>query len=182
MNDALSIIMSRSSVRAFKSDAIQSELWDTLLRAAMAAPSAVNCQPWEFVAIRDRGMLEAFAAALPYAKMAAEAGGALVACALPEKAFQGSREFAVIDTSLACENFLLAAASLGLGAVWTALYPEADREASARRILGIPDSVIPLAFIPIGYPADEAPMNRFARTRASTDECLTWLGIDPGKG
>jgi nitroreductase len=154
MNDALSTIMSRSSIRAFRPDDIAAEIWEKLLRAAMAAPSAVNCQPWEFLAIRDRGILEALAAALPYAKMAADSGGALVACALPEKAFQGSREFAIIDTSLACENFLLAAAALGLGAVWTALYPEKEREASARRILGIPASVIPLAFIPIGYPAE----------------------------
>jgi nitroreductase len=146
--------MSRASVRAFKDEAIASELWEKLLRAAMAAPSAMNCQPWEFIVVRKREVLEALAAALPYAKMAAQAGGALVACALPEKAFQGSKALAVIDASLACENFLLAASALGLGAVWTALHPDSDREISVRRILGIPKDVIPLAFIPVGYPAE----------------------------
>lgn len=164
MEDALTTIMTRSSVRAFRPGEIEPELWDKLLRAAMAAPSAVNCQPWEFIAIRDRKTLDALAAALPYAKMASDSGGALVACAIPEKAFQGKSEFAVIDASLACENFLLAAAALGLGAVWTALYPEPDREASARRVLGIPESVIPLAFIPIGYPAESPAVKDKYRT------------------
>jgi nitroreductase len=154
MDDAIETIMSRASVRAFKDEAIAPELWEKLLRAAMAAPSAMNCQPWEFIVVRKREVLEALSAALPYAKMAAQAGGALVACALPGKAFQGSEALALIDASLACENFLLAASALGLGAVWTALHPHPDRELSARRILGIPNDVIPLAFIPIGYPAE----------------------------
>lgn len=162
MDDAIKTIMSRASVRAFKDEAISPELWEKLLRAAMAAPSAMNGQPWEFIVVQKREALEALAAALPYAKMAAQAGGAMVACALPGKAFQGSEALALIDASLACENFLLAASALGLGAVWTALYPDPNREIAVRRILGIPMDVIPLAFIPVGYPAEfPAPKDKY---------------------
>ena len=142
----------RSSVRAFLPTAVTPEQWDTLLKAAMAAPSAVNMQPWEFVAINERSILDALADVLPYAKMAKEAPAGLVVCAVPARAFEKRLSYAIIDASLAAENFLLAVDALGLGAVWTALYDIPEREAAARNILGIPESVVPLAFIPFGVP------------------------------
>ncbi len=149
-------VFHRASVRSFTSVPLTAAEVDSLMRAAMAAPSAVNKQPWDFILVDDRATLDALAAALPYAKMAAEAPFAVVACAVPSRAFERSLELAVIDTSLACENLLLAVDALGLGAVWTALYPEAGRQSEARRILGIPADVLPLAFIPIGKPRTEA--------------------------
>jgi nitroreductase len=154
MGDFLETIATRASVRAFAPDRLSLSQWDAILKAAMAAPSAVNCQPWEFLVVEDRSDLETLARELPYAKMAATAGGALVVCAVPGRAFGAKLEFAVIDASLACGNALLAAHALGLGAVWTALYPEAKREACARRVLGIPEDVVPLALVPIGVPAE----------------------------
>ena len=145
----------RSSVRSFTPEPINPEEWDRLLRAAMAAPTAVNRQPWDFVIIEDRTMLDALAEALPYAKMAKEAPGAILVCADPARAHQGKAEYAVIDASAACENILLAAEALGLGAVWTAVYPQPDRQAVARKLVGVPEGVIPLALVPIGHPRGE---------------------------
>ncbi|MEI6876575.1 MAG: nitroreductase family protein, partial [Spirochaetota bacterium] len=90
----------------------------------------------------------------------------IVVCALPKDAYEGKTEYAVIDASCAAENLLLAADALGLGAVWTALYPQPAREASARRLLGIPEDVIPLAFIPIGRPRGEIlPKEKFKEAK-----------------
>ncbi len=164
MKDFFETVMKRTSVRHFSDAPVSEESWEHLLRAAMAAPSAVNSQPWEFIVVTQREKLKALAEALPYARMTAGAAGALVACAVPRRAFGGSREFAVIDTSLACENFLLAAEALGLGAVWTALYPDAVREKAARVLLGIPEDIIPLALIPVGIPAGEVkPKDKYRK-------------------
>lgn len=146
------VVFSRTSVRSFNDRPLRSQEWDSLLRAAMAAPSAVNLQPWDFIIVENRETLQRLAAELPYAKMAAQAGGAVVVCSTPHRANQGMEEYAVIDASAACENLLLAATALGLGAVWTAVYPNADREAVVRRILGIPADVLPLALVPVGEP------------------------------
>ena len=151
------VIRLRASVRDFQPHTIIEAQWETLLRAAMTAPSAVNCQPWDFVVIQDRAMLSRLADALPYAKMAAQASGAILVCTQASRAFQGSKDFAVIDASLACQNILLAATALDLGAVWTAIYPEKEREAVIHSLLGVPADVIPLALIPIGKPAGATP-------------------------
>ena len=151
--DLFEAIAKRASVRNFSPRPLTAAEWDRLLRAAMAAPSAVNRQPWDFVVIEDRATLRRLADALPYAKMTAEAGGAVLVCGSPARAWGASRDFAVIDATLAAENLLLAATALGLGAVWTAVYPEPDREAAVRDILGVPTDVIPLALVPVGVPA-----------------------------
>ncbi|MBL8968050.1 MAG: nitroreductase family protein [Spirochaetaceae bacterium] len=150
--DFFETVHQRASVRNFSPCEIHEAQWEAMLRAAMAAPSAVNRQPWDFVLVRDREVLTRLAETLPYARMTAEAAGAVLVCATPERAYDGSTEFAVIDASLACQNLLLAATALGLGAVWTAVYPEKEREAAVRAILGVPEAVIPLALVPIGKP------------------------------
>jgi nitroreductase len=164
MKDFFETVMKRTSVRRFSEAPLSKETWERLLRAAMAAPSAVNSQPWEFIVVSDREKLKALADVLPYAKMTASAAGALVACAVPKRAFGGSRDFAIIDTSLACENFLLAVEALGLGAVWTALFPDSGREKAVRGLLGIPEEIIPLALIPVGLPEGEGnPKDKYRK-------------------
>jgi nitroreductase len=150
--DALAVIHSRKSVRNFTGQSVEKEKLDRLLRAGMAAPTAVDRQPWSFVVVTDRKTLDTLRDGLPYAKMLGKAGAAIIVCAIPEKAFEKKVEFAVIDSSCASENILLAAEALGLGAVWTAAYPYQDRMGIVRKTLNIPDDVIPLNVIPIGYP------------------------------
>lgn len=162
MSDAISVIHSRKSVRNFTGQEVKRDLLDKIVRAGMAAPSAVNMQPWSFVVVTNRQTLDMLNDGLPYAKMLGKAGAAIIVCAIPEKAYEGSAELAVIDSSLAGENILLAVEALGLGAVWTAAYPYEDRMNVVRKVLGIPGNVIPLTVIPIGYPAGtDKPKNKY---------------------
>lgn len=162
--DAISAIQSRKSVRSYSGRSIEKEKMETILRAAMAAPTAANMQPWSFIVVTHRAILDKLNGGLPYAGMLNKAGAAIIVCAAPQRAFDGRVEFAVIDGACASENILLAAESLGLGALWTAAYPYSDRMAVVRKILNIPDDIIPLNVIPIGYPAGvNEPIDKFKR-------------------
>jgi nitroreductase len=152
MSDALSVIHSRKSVRSFTGQSVSKDALDKILRAGMAAPTAVNMQPWAFVVVTDRKTLDTLASGLPYAKMLDKAGAAIIVCTIPEKAYDKSVELAVIDSTCASENILLAAEALGLGTVWTAAYPYKDRMDVARKVLNIPKDIIPLNVIPVGHP------------------------------
>jgi nitroreductase len=161
-DDILNVIHNRKSVRSFTGKSVTDEELDVLLKAAMAAPSAVNCQPWEFITITNREILDALGDALPYAKMIYKAGAAIIVCGVPANAHKHMIEYAVIDPALASENLLLAAEAIGLGAIWTAAYPYPDRMESVKKILCIPDDIIPLNVIPIGHPTGEdLPKNKY---------------------
>jgi len=159
MKDTFDVIFARKSVRHFTGKAVDKADLDKMVRAGMAAPTAVNMQPWSFVVITDRQKLDKLSDALTVAKAHAQmlnkAGAAIIVCTEPAKAFGGSADFAVIDASLASENILLAAEALDLGALWTAAYPDRERMKAVRDILGIPENVIPLNVIPIGHPTGE---------------------------
>jgi nitroreductase len=152
MSDALTVIYNRKSVRNFTGQSVSKDALDKIIRAGMAAPTAVNRQPWAFVVVTDRKTLDTLAAGLPYAKMLDKAGAAIIVCVIPEKANGKSPELAIIDGTCASENILLAAEALGLGAVWTAAYPYKDRMDVARKTLNIPQDIIPLNVIPVGHP------------------------------
>ena len=160
--DTLSVIHNRKSVRNFTGESITQNEMDIILKAAMAAPSAVNCQPWEFIAVSDRKTLDELGDALPYAKMIFKAGAAIIVCGVPANAYKQMEEYAVIDSTLASQNILLAAEAIGLASIWTAAYPYPDRMKSVRTILGIPADVIPLNVIPLGHPTGEdKPKEKF---------------------
>jgi len=154
-NAAIDNIMTRTSVRQYHPDrTIGADTIETLLRAAMSAPSAVNKQPWEFVVIDNRADIDTLASVLPYAKMLNQAPVAIVTCGNMERALEGdARGFWIQDVSAATENLLLAAHAMGLGAVWTGVYPDSTRVADVRRTLKLPVNVIPLAVVPLGFPA-----------------------------
>ena len=162
-NMAIENILARKSVRAFTPKPVEKEKVDLLLKAAMAAPTAVNKQPWAFVVVDDRNVLDQLAAELPYAKMTAQAPLAIVVCGDLSKALNGETDrYWMLDCSAASENLLLAAESMGLGAVWTAVYPESDRMAKVRTVLSLPDYIVPLNLIPLGYPQhQEEAKNKF---------------------
>lgn len=153
-NPAYQNILSRTSIRQYTDQPVADELKEAILRAAMAAPSGVNRQPWEFILIDNPEILKALADSLPYAKMAAKAPMAIAVCGNSSRFLEDDdATLWVQDVSAASENILLAANALGLGAVWTCLYPHADRMEAASRILGIPESIVPFSLIPIGHPA-----------------------------
>ena len=152
-NAAIENIFARKSVRAYIAKPVEKEKVDLLVKAAMAAPTAVNKQPWAFVVIDDRATLDRLAGELPYAKMAAQAPLAIVVCGDLSKALRGETDpYWMLDCSAASQNLLLAAESMGLGAVWTAVYPEAERMEKVRSVLSLPDHIVPFNLIPVGYP------------------------------
>jgi nitroreductase len=163
MNDTLNTIFARKSVRSFKSDAVPDEKLRMLVRAGMAAPTAVDKRPWEFIVVTDRAVLKQLADALPYAKMAEKAAAAIIVAGDVKKQWGGlESDYWIMDCSAATQNILLAAESMGLGAVWTAVYPEDSRVRSVRQILGIPSHVVPLNVIPVGIQAGmEKPKDKY---------------------
>jgi nitroreductase len=144
-------ILTRRSIREYKSQPVQDELVQELLVAAMQAPSAGNQQPWHFIIVTERKQLNAMSDVLPFGKMLPSAPLAVVVCAdLELEKYSG---YWVQDCSNATMNLLLAAHDRGLGAVWCGVYPVEDRVAGLKQILGCPASVIPLSVVPLGYPA-----------------------------
>ncbi len=149
MNDTLKTIFSRKSVRSYKNEPVSKEKLEMLIKAGMAAPTAVDKRPWEFIVITDRKVLNQLADALPYAKMASSAAAAIIVGGDVRKQWGGmDSDYWIMDCSAATENILLAAESMGLGAVWTAVYPEDSRIRAVRQILGMPSHIVPLNLVP----------------------------------
>jgi len=157
-------ILTRRSIRRFTSQPVSDEIIQDLLRAAMSAPSAGNEQPWEFVVITDRKILDEIPKVHPYAQMCREASAAiLVCCDVTRETHQG---FWVQDCSAATENILIAVNDKGLGAVWVGVYPREDRVEGLRKLVKLPAYIIPFALIPVGYPAEtKPPSGRFDPAR-----------------
>lgn len=162
-NTTIEDIMTRTSVRSYSDRAIGSETIDTLLRAAMAAPSAGNKQPWRFVIIDDKSVLSYIGDNFPTMTQAKGARAAIIMCGDQTATFEGdAREYWVQDVSAATENLLLAAHASGLGAVWCGIYPQLTRVEQFSELLHLPDNIIPMACVCLGYPAAEtSPKNKW---------------------
>ena len=162
---ALDVIMSRTSIRNFTGDPVSKEQLEVLLKAGMAAPTAMNVQPWRFVVVTDKDKIAEVFGTGPRSGMFTTAGAVIVVCGqttmmmrpfgqpdAPET--EVPNKFWFEDCSAAAENILLAATAEGLGAVWTAGYPAEERIAPIAAALGIPAGVVPLCIIPVGVPAE----------------------------
>lgn len=162
-------IATRTSVRDYEARPVEKEKIEKMLRAAMAAPTAMNKQPWHFVVVDQRNVLDALAGANPYAKMLKKAPLAIVVCGNTDKMIEGGgRDFWIQDASAATENLLLAAHAMGLGAVWTGAYPSEERCISISKVLSLSDNLIPLNMIVVGYPAEHPqPKQKFKEENVS---------------
>jgi nitroreductase len=150
-NELMEMILSRRSIRKYTTELVNSDDVEKMLEAAMAAPSASNRKPWHFIVVADRKVLDSLAGAHPYGKMLFEAPLCVVVCGDTSI----SERFWVQDCSAATENLLLAATALDLGAVWVGVFPSEERISAVRRVLKIPETIIPLNLVPIGHPAEE---------------------------
>ena len=156
-------IFERVSIRRYEERPVEEEKLEALLRAAMAAPSAGNQQPWEFYVIRDRELLEKLSKVSPYAGCTAKAPVAIVS-AYREKLWAPS--YAQIDMSIAMENLWLACGEQGLGGVWLGIAPVEERMRAVEDIVGIPEGLRAFAVFPLGYPAEERKQqDRFDESR-----------------
>jgi nitroreductase len=164
VDDKLGFIFGRRSIRLYSSAAVSEALVQQLLEAAMAAPSAVAKDPWRFVVIRNRSTLSEISAALPNGQMLAGAALGIAVCGDLQAAHDQQLSYLLQDCSAAIENLLLCAHILGLGACWLGIHPREQRVNTMKQILSLPPSVIPVACIAIGYPAEaKEPRTRFNR-------------------
>lgn len=155
MTDIMEMIFKRRSVRSFENRPLEPELICKLLEAAMAAPTAANSQPWEFIVVTEPEMLDQIRAKLRFAPYNAPC--AVVVCGNPEIANNSAgKHFWVQDCSAAMENMLIAAAGLGLGGVWIGIYPLPSTLKPVREIFNIPETVFPLGIAMLGHPAEGA--------------------------
>lgn len=169
----LECIMTRTSIRQYTDQPVEKEKIEAMLRAGMAAPTAVNAQPWHFVVVSDKAKLGELAAANPRAKMLESAPLAIVVCGNLTKTMEGKgQQFWIQDCSAATGNILLAAHAQGLGAVWTALYPMDERMQPVCEALKLPSTMIPLCTVVIGYPAETPePKDKWKPENISYNEC-----------
>ena len=169
---AINNIMTRTSIRQYTDEPVTKADIETMLRAGMAAPTAVNRQPWHFVVINSKEKLAELVGDNPRGGMLKKAPLAIVVCGNMDKALPGQgRGFWVQDCSAATENILLAANAIGLGAVWTGLYPDENRAGTVAKVLKLPETFIPLCTIVIGHPAEQpTPKDKWKPENVSYNE------------
>jgi nitroreductase len=175
MPEITNIILSRRSIRQFTSEAVDNETLTLLLKVAMSAPTACNSQPWEFIVVTQKEVLDQIRAKLLFARYNAPA--AIVVCGNVGIANNSAaREHWVQDCSAATENILIATAGMGLGAVWIGVYPYPSKIKPLSQVLRIPENVIPLSMVYVGYPAEtKEPRTQYDEHR------VYWQYYEPRK-
>ena len=157
-------IITRRSIRSFKPDHIDRSEVEDIVRAAMYAPSAVNCQPWHFVIIDERVILDRIMEIHPYAGMLKQAQYAVLV--LGDEKLQHAPGYWVVDCGAATQNILLAAHSKGIGSVWLGLHPREERKQAISELFDLPGHIHPFSLVAMGYPNEKKPVpDRFREER-----------------
>jgi len=150
--ETIQAIISRRSIRKYKSQAVENEKIEQLLKAAMYAPSARNTQSWQFIVISDRAMFDEIRRVHPYAGMLKEATLAILICG--DKTLETNEGYLNTNCSASTQNILLAAHDLGLGSVWLGVYPREERMNALSSLFKLPEHIIPISLVAVGYPAE----------------------------
>ena len=173
--DTIEAIYKRRSIRNYLDKKVEKDTIITLLKAATAAPTAANCQPWEIIIIDESEKLSELKDKLIFARY--DAPIAIVVCGNMKLSFKGpSQEMWVQDCSASIENILIAATSIGLGSVWIGIYPLENNIKSLKKILNMPEYVTPLGIVYVGYSAEE----KEARTRFN-EKRVYWQEYEPSR-
>lgn len=146
-------IHSRRSIRKYKDKALPDSAIEEILRAAMYAPSAVNRQPWHFIVVTDREVLDRVTEIHPNASFLNTASHAILVCG--DDQLQHDDGYYVVDCGAATQNLLLAAHMLGIGACWIGVHPREERKRRFSELFGLPEHVHPFAMVSLGYPDEE---------------------------
>ena len=162
MNAKLAPLFTRRSVRQYSGEPVTDAEIRDLLEAAMAAPSACAKDPWHFVVVRGRAVLDKLAEVLPNGPMLRQADAAIIVCGDLARAHRNQESYLIQDCSAAVQNILLAATTLGLGACWLGVHPNEERIGPIRQQFGIPAEITPVAVVALGRPAEfPEPRTRF---------------------
>ena len=162
--NVIEVILTRRSIRKYSNKEIPTKIIANLLEAGMYAPSARNLQAWQFVVINNRGLLNELAEIHPYGKMLKQAPLAILVCG--DKMKEESEGYLSLNCAAATQNIMLAAHSLGLGSVWLGVYPKENRIEPISTLLKLPEYILPMALISLGYPDEILPKpERFSREK-----------------
>jgi nitroreductase len=157
-------IYKRRSIRKYTKEDVPEEEVLQFIKAGMNAPSAGNQQPWHFIVINDREILVEITKIHPYAQMLDQASCAILVCG--DLDLEKHKDYWVQDCSAATQNILLSIADRGFGGVWLGVYPRQDRVEGIRKLLRIPERIVPFALISLGVPAEEKkPRDEFKKER-----------------
>ncbi|MBN1266128.1 MAG: nitroreductase family protein [Anaerolineales bacterium] len=166
--DVLEALNTRRSIRSYTDKEISEAVLYDLCKAGMTAPSAGNQQPWHFIVTRNKEIMQRFADFHPYAKMLMQAAAAIIVCGDDRNLRYG--DYWVQDCSAATQNILLAAHAMGLGAVWLGVFPRPERVDKTAALFGLPEGVLPLCCVSLGYPAEQKdPSDRYYPDRIHMD-------------
>lgn len=155
--DTLNSIKTRRSIRKYKDKPVEELLVEKILTAAMSAPSAYNRRPWEYLIIDERKSLDLIPKYSEHAQMIKQAPLAILICA--DKDIEPSMEHCLETCSASAQNILLAANDLGLGSVWTGIYPEKNRIQGFKDQFKLPQNIEPIALVVLGY-SNEKPKQK----------------------
>jgi len=162
--ELIDAIMTRRSIRRYTSEKVSDKQLETILKAAMFAPSASNRQPWHFIVIDEKERLLDLTRLHPYAKALEEAPMAILVCG--DEELSNKTEYWVQDCSAATQNILLAAHALGLGTVWLGVHPKKERIDPISKYFGLPETIHPLSLIALGHPSETpSTQDRFRKDR-----------------
>ncbi|MGD2034272.1 MAG: nitroreductase family protein [Bacteroidales bacterium] len=150
--DVLEAIFTRRSIRRYSDKEIDTKIVDKIIHAGMYAPSAVNKQPWHFIVFEKEETCRAIMEVHRSSSMLSEANKSILVCV--DENLQHDEGYGLLDCSAATENMLLAAHALGLGACWIGIFPRKNRMDGVKTIFNLPDHVLPLAIVSLGYPAE----------------------------
>lgn len=161
----MNAIFNRVSIRKYQDRPVEKEKITLMLKAAMAAPSACNQQPWEYYVVTNTDKIQELSLTSPYASFSKDAPLVFVACYRKAEGIIAP-SYIEIDMSASVENLLLEASELGLGAVWMGIAPDKERMAAVRSAIGLPEDLSAFALISCGYPAEmREQQDRFEESR-----------------
>ena len=158
--DTIQNILTRRSIRSYDATPISGEDLHTILAAGMSGPSCVNARDWQFIVVEDKEMLNKIADVNGHpAEPLREAAAGIVICGDLDRAFPPAKDYCVIDTSIACQNMILAARALGIGSVWLGTWPQMDRVAGLAKLFKLPEHIVPHSVLALGHSEDTADMS-----------------------
>jgi nitroreductase len=162
--DAMNVILTRRSIREYTEKEIPDDVIKNILKAGFSAPSAANQQPWHFIIIDDKNILNKIPGFHKRAEFITKAKKAILVCA--DKKLEKFKGYWPVDCSSATENMLLAARALGLGGCWIGIYPQEYRVKELKNIFNLPESVIPFSIVSLGFTDEEQKeVNRYKEDR-----------------
>lgn len=162
--ETLDVIYTRRSIRKFQNKKIEKDVLEVILKAGMYAPSAYNEQPWQFIVIDDRKLLNEIPNFHPHSNMCKTAPLAILVCADLTK--EKTEDMWAFDCAAATQNIMLAARDKNIGSVWVGVYFRKDYIKAFTKFLNLPKHIVPISLVPMGYPDEEvSTVDRFKKDR-----------------